>query len=1289
MPLGSELAEWIRTHDLSTGIDFALLGAALDDPAAVMQLADACQGARRDERRVALRDMFEQLCETARLTESLLSLARVPGRLILTLNYDDLVERAAEEQNLTVRSLAREDIPELIPALPQQNDPLHVVHLHGSVRSGEPFVLDPASYAKVMADTDVLGLFTAIIGQQRGFCLLGTPLNESHLRALLRRYRGSSPRHVILCEERMAELVLANDARAPVRLIDGIIPCSYPNDRHEVVAAFCASLVSADHAASDIGRQASTAELPRDPLYVPRRLLPLTDSENQEVALMLGHIREIREGDLSLEARALIVDGPGTGKTELLRSLAMHPMPGEHPAYVRLRNVRMLTGTPEALLSGWLAAADAAFGTVEPEAVITGTRGLHLLLDGLDEQPPSTRDAAAAAIARVAAAFPSVRFTVTSRPSSALDAFTHPWNRFSLVFDTEWTEAFFKALNEAPDDFRKRLGLHEKTLSPLLEIPFFLRRLATLGDTELATAVPTHDALDLILWLLERAIEEDPNLAGVADAVQWWLTDVALQMQLEGERSQPLSSFVPFTARLDLGDTALLTDQLAGRSLLEEQTHAWSFAHRLFADALIAQKLLGEPPDRWLDVIAPVAHGRSAVREDWASVVRLLGGKSERWRTAVATRDPVTAARATPHDAPVTERRAALHTLWNRAHDLQIWIDRDGQGPSDDAAAIATWLQQGGLEDEVIHFIHELTAGSRYDRANALDVLVHADPSKCIRHIETVLTTDADSTVRRSAASWAGRLDAKQLAETVLARAERPEDDAEAMDMASIGLRLTDAPRRLEVARRLLVAGNEHIHERQIFEETPPTIDRIRWIRDRLEADPDETIHHTEHDLLELINQLTSISDEDAQVIGETLALVGARSTKAVEWLLDHPAATDGLVSVLARGRAHAYQVHPLLMAVGSRRLEAAGCDRDTLSWVRRWEQPRHRPADPEPMEKVEPDLTPPRIEQVLDLPADERCHELAARSHSLVPEASNASPALLARLREALEELWAGDLHDGIALTESGARLNYWASVVLSYGPAVELSLAPDRWVEVATCGWLFSEQLKWLAQQADQRRFDAAADVCAPEARFLTALLRVASLADLRPDRVVIRLGEMSTPSTDRGRDLFAALAEAQQPDAVRQLSATHPHLAPDAEPHLASAGDVMAQRTLIRGLIDRFQRGETVDRHDAQWLEAVQDASLIPLLAEALVVSHARSGRELHPFDAAQGVLAAIEHIGGLTALEALDRIVTDRPWPGAQWLFGHRDNVLQRELTEAARSAIREKLSELHANPDRKL
>jgi hypothetical protein len=227
LPLGEELAAWIRDHELSAGVDFSLV--PQDDPLHVSQLLLDERPAAAGLLRQPLREHFIERCASATLTPALLHLARTPGRLIITLNYDDLIERAAEEQDVPVCSMTRDDIGRLIAArLPRGDDPLHVVHLHGSVRGREQFVLDLDGYRRAMADDDVITLFGTIINQ-RNFCLLGTSFEEPYLCDVFRRYRAFPPKHVIVCDEHIAELITSSDPRVALGRLEAIVPCSYPS----------------------------------------------------------------------------------------------------------------------------------------------------------------------------------------------------------------------------------------------------------------------------------------------------------------------------------------------------------------------------------------------------------------------------------------------------------------------------------------------------------------------------------------------------------------------------------------------------------------------------------------------------------------------------------------------------------------------------------------------------------------------------------------------------------------------------------------------------------------------------------------------------------------------------------------------------------------------------------------------------------------------------------------------------------------------------------------------------
>jgi hypothetical protein len=227
--------------------------------------------------------------------------------------------------------------------------------------------------------------------------------------------------------------------------------------------------------------------------------------------------------------------------------------------------------------------------------------------------------------------------------------------------DENWQRAFLAHAGTSIEALRALLGPAQPVVEPLLTIPFFLRRLVDLADAGLEAAVAHGDALGVVLTLLNEQINADPNLKLVRPAVGSWLGRVALLMQLTGRRTVALEDVRPLTADLELGDIDLLTSRLASRSLLEEAADRWSFGHRIFSEALVADTLTREAPGEWLDIVAPVFDGRSAVREDWLAPLDLVCARNGAWREALRRRDEVTVARLTPSSArPAPVQKSVL-----------------------------------------------------------------------------------------------------------------------------------------------------------------------------------------------------------------------------------------------------------------------------------------------------------------------------------------------------------------------------------------------------------------------------------------------------------------------------------------------------------------------------------------------------------------------------------------------------------------------------------------------------
>lgn len=1281
LPLGGDLAAWVAAHPLAGGVDFSPLPAdgARRNPLQVAQLLLDERPDASEPLEAAVRDLIAERSAGAVLTDELLAIARTPGRLVLSLNYDPLIQRAAEAQGIAVVTVTRREIASLIGArLPRRDDPLHVVHLHGTVTRPDRLVLAAESYSNAMADGNVVALMSAVISH-RAFCLLGTSFEEPYLKDIFQRFRHSPPRHVIVCSEDIAGLIDANDDRAPLNRLHGLAPCSYARGSHDVLGPFCCELVRCEEGETSSHQP---AEVVTDALYTPRRLLRVDEHDDPQVALMLGTAELIDEATLVTQHRAVVVGIPGSGKSELLKHLASDPDADNLPALVRMRDVSAVTGSPESLLREWLMSADAAYATVDPDEAIGGDVRVHLMLDALDEHQPRTRAAAVDAIARVADAYPAIRITLTTRPTVAITDLD--WPTYELQADSRWREDFLRMAGSSTEELLARVAQARPAIEPLLTIPFFVRRLVELDDAQLQDALSRADIVAITKALLRQQVDADPDLARDAQAVVIWLTRVALRVQLTGSRRTSLAELEPLTAQLGLGDSILLTERLAGRSLFEETADGWSFGHRVFADCLVADALADDDPATWLDIVAPVAHGRSALREDWEAPIGYLCRASRPWREAIAGRDSVAAARTTPADTERDERRRAASALWEHAHRLQVWLDDSMGRGHDDAAVVGAMIAAGGLDEIAEQIELALQTDSRYDRANGLDALMHAHPERGVELIGPILDREPDSTVRRSAASWARRLELYELRDLVLARALEPADDAEAGDMASIALRLTRDQDRAEVGRRMLAAGNTEVRDYMILQGLEP-IEQIRWLLEVARADPDEATYGSHSQLTQAIGQLGDTTPEQQRDVGEALALTHTTDPEALAWVQDHPAAANGIVASLESGHIHRYDINRLLLAAGSRALTEAGAPTDVIEWAQACERPRVA-VPPDPDDYPQPERHPEpqaSLAGVLDLPSDERFATLLRHSTRLASDAQRASPGLRQRLHTVLDETWTErDLRDAITLTTNGATVQHWANLVLTYGPASEMTLGDPRWRQAATCGWLFSEQLRWLGQQATQERLDDAATEIRPTPRHLAQLLTMAG--DLDVDAIIARTNELEgDPRDDEHDRLLDALVRVGRPDALRALRDRYPQISDRAATLLARAGDPDAQRHELERLRDRFNAGERVDRDEVPWLEQVQDTSLLGIVVE--VIHAAYVGRDQdegdNPFTAARAATTVLDRIGGPAALDALDDIVTQRPWAGAQWLSQMLADVLQRELTAAAAPAVAAKLSDL--------
>ena len=134
-----------------------------------------------------------------------MAIVHAPARVILTFNYDLLIEAAAEAAGVPYISLTIEDIDELQPIIAGTlPDVLTIVHLHGSVQHPPSIVLDSNSYHQHMTRVHTKNLFQAL-ARMKTLLFLGLALDEEYFLVWLQELGLRSVRHVYVCPDATAD----------------------------------------------------------------------------------------------------------------------------------------------------------------------------------------------------------------------------------------------------------------------------------------------------------------------------------------------------------------------------------------------------------------------------------------------------------------------------------------------------------------------------------------------------------------------------------------------------------------------------------------------------------------------------------------------------------------------------------------------------------------------------------------------------------------------------------------------------------------------------------------------------------------------------------------------------------------------------------------------------------------------------------------------------------------------------------------------------------------------------
>ena len=203
MPHGRALAALIQTLPLAAGVDIP--PAEVHDCLRVADRIVDRDAAKGEELRQLVADHLQLASHGFTITETLMAIVHAPARVILTFNYDLLIEAAAEAAGVPYISLTIEDIDELQPIIAGTlPDVLTIVHLHGSVQHPPSIVLDSNSYHQHMTRVHTKNLFQAL-ARMKTLLFLGLALDEEYFLVWLQELGLRSVRHVYVCPDTTAD----------------------------------------------------------------------------------------------------------------------------------------------------------------------------------------------------------------------------------------------------------------------------------------------------------------------------------------------------------------------------------------------------------------------------------------------------------------------------------------------------------------------------------------------------------------------------------------------------------------------------------------------------------------------------------------------------------------------------------------------------------------------------------------------------------------------------------------------------------------------------------------------------------------------------------------------------------------------------------------------------------------------------------------------------------------------------------------------------------------------------
>ena len=1231
----------------------------------------------------------------------------LPSKHIVTLNYDRVLDDAANAEGIPCQSLTWRDLDQARAALSPESDRsvLTIVHIHGSVEDPEHIVLDYAGFQELTNGKLVEEYWRTLTRDWR-LLFLGITVDEPYVVEIFEAVRGGNRKHVIVADE--DSIHKFQHERAALNFTrHGITDVALPNDdsgapRHTALNGLTWQLTADFRTAASGGPVLACDEEPLPDCYTANALVEPDPDRSDEVSSLLaewdfagerrtfsrlfGDKRPVyREIDVARIDRALIIGEPGSGKTELLRAAGREVEAGVQPVLLRLADVPIRPGDSGKILASWAVKGIGLVDDVIVSKEALGRGEFHFFLDALDEVPAPARGEAAERIQELARAFPEHRFTVSARPMEGLEVFAEDrWRTLRVTPTQRWQDAYLKCKGLSwEDDLEPRLAAINDARE-LLRLPFFLSRVVEMSDNGNLEAA--GDLWGLLQALITDALERETDVLAIeADDARQWLRKVALAMHLVGRTSLTGDEIrqiaLPSAVTSSCEDVC---DDLVARLLLRPSGSSSEirFTHRMFGACLAAEALSDlDPVSELVQAFAPRYSDKlSGVRRDLVVPVSLLLSRESQWRAPIQERDPLRVAYATAPTAPVELRAEAARTIWDHAVESGVWIwDYDLPEVVEGRRALGRLLAAGGLDALGDEIKEAIDSSELHVQGNAIRVLASAKRTDIEPELERVLRDDKrEAVVRRQAAIAAAELKLADLLDLIVERAVGSADDAERQDSTLMAMKLAPDERVLDIALRLAEAGRwgrgmAIAHTRRRLDSNAALVVMRRTAEhriDRFDSAKDELL-----EAIECSEELTAEAIRDAFFS----AVIWEMNDEAVGALIerDREAALQGVKEALEHGGV-AWWWHnvELLQNFEPDELRAVEAPTEIVAAAERRvrESKEMAAAAPESVAD-EADDAPDRAEEseaeyetagrdptLAELIERERDDEIdyliAYNSRYFAREAPELPDSQADELRHRLDEWWPTDKPYAETITWGGDGRSWsqenGAAAWVTYGPPLDKHMTPDQWGQIVASGVaIFEDQGDWLARHYTEDGLRSAIERMDDEGAgrwqaLFRAIPQDASLPSELADAVIAHLKEGETSYVE---SIARRLGSAFGPEPLMELSKVSSEFEVTIRPVLGELGHRENLGRLLADLQSALAAGEKPESDGLTWLLHLDgDPAWLEPLFECLFLAYTTKGERRGISDPVSPLTVAIQHVG----VTAPDEVVT-----GYEDLFARDD------------------------------